>query len=141
MTPTPDNKNISTDIEKLSQHIALPVRPSEAIWQQEVLGKQNTNVPGPTDYRLTAVLRYDASDVQALLQKVGPSTREAETRNVEVEAWFPDEVKKLARDDDGVSTVEGYRYEADAFLRSPYSSGKLIRAGQTNYFVLKILSF
>lgn len=131
----------SADIERLSQQIALPVRPAAVLWRQEVLGKQSSAVPGPTDHRLVALLRYDEQDARALIEKVRGESKETNVGNVDVEPWFPEEVKKLARKDDDGTTLEGATYEADAFLRAPYSSGKLVRVGETNYFVLKLLSF
>jgi hypothetical protein len=142
MAQTSDHtEGASADIERLSQQIALPVRPAEALWRQEVLGKQNSTVPGPTDHRLVALLKYDEQGARALVEKVGGESKETNVGNVDVEPWFPEEVKKLARKDDGGTILEGAAYEADSFLRAPYSSGKLVRVGETNYFVLKLLSF
>jgi hypothetical protein len=142
MTQTSDHKEeISADIERLSKQIALPVRPVEVLWREEVLGKQNSTVPGPTDHRLTAVLKYDEKDVRALIEKVGGESKETGIGNVDVERWFPEAVQKFARKNDDGMVLEGATYTADSFLRAPYSNGKLVRAGQTNYFVLKILSF
>ena len=142
MAQTSDQKEgASADIERLSQQITLPVRPAAALWRQEVLGKQNSSVPGPTDHRLIAVLRYDEQDARALVEKVGGESKEANVGNVDVEPWFPEEVKKLARKNDDGAMLEGAAYDADSFLRAPYSSGKLVRVGETNYFVLKLLSF
>jgi hypothetical protein len=141
MAQTSDQqKEISADIERLSKQIALPVRPVEVLWRQEVLGKQNSTVPGPRDYRLVAVLKYDEKDVRALIEKVGGESKETDVGNVDVEAWFPEAVKKFAQKNDDGMILEGATYTADSFLRAPYSSGKLVRAGQTNYFVLNIFS-
>jgi hypothetical protein len=76
-----------------------------------------------------------------LVEKVGGESKETNVGNVDVEPWFPDAVKKLARKNDDATMLEGAAYEADSFLRAPYSSGKLVRVGETNYFVLKIFSF
>lgn len=134
-------EDTSADIERLSQQIALPVRPAAVLWRQEVLGKQNSSVPGPTDHRLVALLKYDEKEARALIEKVGGESKETNVGNVDVEPWFPEELKKLARKDDDGMILEGAAYEADSFLRAPYSSGKLVRVGETNYFVLKLLSF
>lgn len=142
MAQTSDPKEgTSGDIERLSQLIALPVRPAEVIWRQEALGKQNSTVPGPTDHRLVAVLKYDEKDARALVEKVGGGSKETSVGNVDVEPWFPEAVRKFARKDDGGMILEGAAYEADSFLRAPYTSGKLVRVGETNYFVLRIFSF
>lgn len=142
MTQTSSHtEDTSADIERLSQQIALPVRPAAVLWRQEVLGKQNSAVPGPTDHRLVAVLEYDEQDARALIEKVRGESKETNVGNVDVEPWFPEAVKKFARKDDDGTILEGATYEADAFLRAPYSSGKLVRVGETNFFVLKVLSF
>jgi hypothetical protein len=142
MAQTSDHKeDTSADIERLSQQVALPVRPAAVLWRQEVLGKQSSAVPGPTDQRLVAVLKYDEKDARALIEKVGGGPTETGVGNVDVEPWFPEALKKLARKSDDGMILEGAAYEADSFLRAPYSSGKLVRVGETNYFVLKIFSF
>lgn len=142
MARTSDHtEDASADIERLSQQITLPVRPASVLWRHEVLGKQNSAVPGPTDHRLVAVLQYDEKDARALIEKVGGEPKETNVGNVDVEPWFPEEVRKLAREDDDGAVLEGATYGADSFLRAPYSSGKLVRVGETNYFVLKVLSF
>ncbi|HVF57753.1 MAG TPA: hypothetical protein VM934_16490 [Pyrinomonadaceae bacterium] len=142
MNPTSNNKEAaSADVESLSRQVALPIRPAEAVWQQEALGKQNSNVPGPVDYRLIAVLKYNAADARTLIEKVGGDSKQTPAGEVEVETWFPEEVKKLARKGEDGAMVEGAKYDPEAFLRAPYSSGKLVRVGETNYFVLKIFSF
>ena len=142
MAQTSDHtKDVSADIERLSQQIALPARPVSALWRQEVLGQQNSAVPGPTDQRLVAVLEYDEEGARALIEKVRGESKEANVGNVDVEPWFPEALKKLARKDDDGMRLEGAAYDADSFLRAPYSSGKLVRVGETNYFVLRLLSF
>jgi hypothetical protein len=134
-------EDASADIERLSQQIALPVRPAAVLWRQEVLGKQNSAVPGPTDQRLVAVLKYDEEGARALIEKVRGGSKETNVGHVDVEPWFPEALKKFARKNDDGTILEGATYEADSFLRAPYSGGKLVRVGETNYFVLKLLTF
>lgn len=130
-----------TDIEALAKTINLPVRPQEAKWQSKTMGTNATpSVPGPSDYVLTAVLKYSDSDVQELIKKLNAVPTDKKLANAEVEEWFPEEVKKAAKTVEGKEKIEGANYAPDAFLRSPYSNGKVLRVGETNYFIVKVFT-
>lgn len=138
---TAKNVEVRTDFENLEKHVNLPVRPQEVVWAAEVFDNSKGAVPGPTDYRLTALLKYDEKSAAELTQKLGAEIMETSLGNADVKSWFPEEVKTEAKTVDGRTYLEGAKYSPDAFLRSPYQNGNLIRIGKTNYFVLNGFSF
>ncbi len=135
------NVEVKSDIEALGKLISLPVRPVEVRWTAETLDNSQGTVPGPTDYRLTALLKYDEKGAKELVQRLEAEAHEKSLGNTEINGWFPDEVKEQAKTIDERSFLEGAKYEPDLFLRSPYTGGKLIRVGETNYFILNLFSF
>jgi Fe2+ transport system protein B len=138
---TQKNAEVSTDIDALAKAMNLPVRPTEAKWQAKALGNTENRAPGPTDYSLTAVLKYNDAEAQELIKKLESVPVEKKTANIEVEGWFPEEVKKNQKTVDGINRLKGANYSPDAFLRSPYSGGRVVRVGETNYFIVKLLTF
>jgi hypothetical protein len=138
---TAKNVEVRTDFENLEKQINLPVRPREVVWTAEILDNSKGAVPGPTDYRLTALLKYDDKSAAELTQKLGAEIMETSLGNADVKPWFPDEVKTQAKTVDGRTYLEGAKYSPEGFLRAPYQNGNLIRIGKTNYFVLNVFSF
>lgn len=134
---TAKNTEVKTSIEELEKQVNLPVRPSEVKWTAEVFDNSKGDVPGPTDYRLTALLKYEEKSAAELVK-----TLESENLgNTDVKNWFPDEVKSLAKTSDGRTFLEGAKYSPTPFFRGSYQNGNLIRVGETNYFVLNLFSF
>ena len=138
---TAENVEVRTDIENLEKQINLPVRPQEVVWTAEVFDNSKGAVPGPTDYRLTALLKYDDKSAAELKRKLGAEIMETSLGNADVKPWFPDEVKKEAKTADGRTYLEGEKYSPASFFKSNYRNGNLIRVGNTNYFVLNVFSF
>lgn len=138
---TAKNVEVRTDIENLEKQINLPVRPQEVVWTAEIFDNSKGAVPGPTDYRLTALLKYDEKSAAELKQKLGAEIMEKSLGNADVKPWFPDEVKKEAKTVDGRTYLEGEKYSPESFFKSNYRNGNLIRVGNTNYFVLNVFSF
>lgn len=128
---------VKTSIEDLETQINLPVRPSEVKWTAEVFDNSRGMVPGPNDYRLTALLKYDEKTAAELIKKL-----EAENLgNADVKDWFPDQVKNSAKTSDGKTFLEGVKFSPAPFFHGSYQNGNLIRVGETNYFVLNLFSF
>lgn len=134
---TAKNTEVKTSIEELEKQVNLPVRPSEVKWTAEVFDNSKGMVPGPNDYRLTVLLKYDEKTAAELVKKL-----EAENSgSTDVKDWFPDEVKNSAKTSDGKTFLEGAKYSPAPFFRGSYQNGNLIRVGETNYFVLNLFSF
>ena len=132
---------VKTSIEELEKRINLPVRPSEVKWTEEVFDNSKGMVPGPNDYRLTVLLKYDEKTAAELVKKLDAETSEKSLGNADVKNWFPDEVKAKATSLDGKNFLEGAKYSPNSFFRGSYQNGNLIRIGETNYFVLNLFSF
>jgi hypothetical protein len=138
---TAKNVEIKTDIGSLEKQINLPVRPLEVKWTAEIFDNSKGAVPGPTDYRLTALLKYDEKNTAELVQKLETQTADKSLGNTDPKSWFPEEVRNEAKTVDGKTYLEGAKYSPNSFFRSPYRNGNLIRVGKTNYFVLNLFSF
>lgn len=138
---TAKNIEVKTDIETLEKKINLPVRPLEAKWAEEIFDNSKGLVPGPSDYRLTVLLKYDRKSANELTEKLSQKITDQSLGNTEVKSWFPDEVKTQAQTNDGKTYLEGAKYSPEDFFRSPYLNGNLTRIGNSDYFVLNLFSF
>jgi hypothetical protein len=142
MSATPESAATpSQNLDELARVVNLPLRPQTAVWQRKRLGgNQVSDIPGPSDWNLTAVLRYSDEDAE----KVAAAAAKHETAapdEAEIEEWFPAELRKLAEDSATTpKTIAGQRYRADDFRRAPLLSGSLIRIGKTGYFVLRLFT-
>lgn len=135
MPANTDKNSVSSDVDALRQKVELPFAPLEAVWLEEKLGNPDNSVPGPTDYRLTAVLKFSNSDAEQLMKKIGAEKLPGGT--IQIEEWFPSELKNKAAGGE----LGGTKYDAGEFSRSPYTSGTISRVENSDYFVLKLLSF
>jgi hypothetical protein len=128
------------DVDEFETMVKLPFHPEEALWREEPLGKKDGDqrVPGPTDKKLTAVVKFTREHAekiteQAARQKPGaPVTMNAEN-------WFPAELIALTQMS-GDETLKGTTYAAADFYQPPYLDGKLTRIENSNYFVLELFS-
>lgn len=137
---TETKNEINTNIDELAKNVNLPVRPSEAVWKKKTMDNESGAVPGPNDYYLTAVLKYTDADIEKLKDATGQNKDEVSKGIIELEQWFPEEIKKLAKDIDGEKLLPGEKYDAEKFMRSPFRNGTLSRIEDSNYFVLNLYS-
>lgn len=135
------NVEVKTDLAELEKQINLPIRPSEVKWMAETFDNETGAVPGPNDYRLTALLKYDEKSAAELTRKIESETADKSFGRTDVKSWFPDEIKNQAKTVDGRQFLEGEKYPVDGFARGNYRNGVLIRIGTSNYFVLNLFSF
>lgn len=138
---TAPESEIKTDAAELEKIINFPVRPLEVKWTEEIFDNSKGAVAAPSDRRLTVLLKYDEKSAAELTSKISPEISETSLGNTEVKEWFPDEVKKMAQTNNGKTFLEGAKFPFKDFSRPPYSNGKLIRIGTSNYFVLNLFSF
>ncbi|HQU82395.1 MAG TPA: hypothetical protein PKY59_04680 [Pyrinomonadaceae bacterium] len=132
---------VKTSIEELEKQINLSVRPSEVKWVAEIFDNSKGMIPGPNDYRLTALLKYDDKTTAELVKKLELETSEKSLGNTDIKEWFPEEVKNSAKTMDNRKFLEGAKYQPKSFFRGTYQNGDLIKVGETNYFVLNLFSF
>ncbi len=135
------NVEVQTDIESLGKTINLPIVPSEAHWTEELFDNSKGAFPGPSDQRLTALMKFDDTGAAQMAAALAAQTPEKSLGSTDVKFWFPEEVKNAAQTADGRTRIEGAKYSPAAFFRAPYRNGNLIRVGETNYFVLNLFSF
>lgn len=131
----------NTNINELEKKIKLPVRPLEVKWTEEIFDNSKGSVPAPTDYRLTALLKYDEAGANQLIENLSRTNMEQSIGNTEFKDWFPADVKSKVQMRDGKTYLEGAKYSPEEFFRNPYRNGNLIRLGKTNYFILNLFSF
>jgi hypothetical protein len=123
--PTPDPNAARTGVEQLGLLIAVPYEAEDCIWKQD-----------PTTKAITAVLRFDTEDTGKLAAEV-EKLRPAEDATVAMETWFPGDMV-VDSDLRGDDTLRGKAYAADPFFQEPYVSGRLLRIGGTDYWILQI---
>lgn len=120
IVPAKDN------IEEFADLVQLPFEPDEVAWNDDG-GKS-----------LTAVVRFSAENASKMADELatfGPPM----PATVAVESWFPAELIALS-DLSGESVVKGQSFPAGAFLKPPYTGGKITRVDGTDYFILQISS-
>ena len=142
MTTTANSNNsnsVKNDVDELEMTIKLPFHPEEADWREETLGKQgDSRVPGPTDKKLVAILRFlkeDADKITAQAEKYKAAVPE----KINTESWYPAELIAQSQPS-GDKTLKGLSYQADDFYNAPYTSGKITRIEGTDYFVLELFA-
>lgn len=129
----------SDNLEQLLDVVQLPEIPDEVVWKEETLGKSNDNrVPGPTDKKLVAVLKYTPEGAAKLISII-EKNKQPEQIEIGAESWFPEELTAQAQMS-GNEMLKGTAYGANQFLNIPYGSGKITRVENTNYFVLELMT-
>lgn len=130
----PDMNAFEEDIEKLSTLITLPAPPVEAKWTQYNLGVANSDVPGPTDYVVLAVLRYDVTTAAEIAAQLNaqPTSREWYVDANFVRPWFPDEVKNSFVLDElsNLQKLNQPAHEPTLFAKSPLLQGYAFVVGE-----------
>lgn len=143
MNSSPTNANLNTnqvkdDVAELLLVIRLPEVPTEAVWREETLGNASNRAPGPTDRKLTAVLKYDDATAAKLLSLI-EKHKKPESTEIGAENWFPEELVAQSQVS-GNEMLKGTTYGANDFLNMPYGNGKITRIENTNYFVLELFT-
>jgi hypothetical protein len=129
---------VSTDVKKLSKLVTLSYRPLSVVWREKTMGASGSGAPGPTDYSLTAVLRFrpqDMSNIESAALKV----QSAKNAEMPVQGWFPAWLQKhVVKKPNGDQVIRGRRLDASAFHKMSLSQGYLLRVGQTSIAVLAL---
>ena len=115
------------NIEEFGLLVRLPFEPEEVAWEEK-----------PEQKKLTAVIRFSSENAEKMsseIAKIGQPSPETVT----VESWYPNEL--IAQGElTGESTVKGQSYPAASLLNPPYTTGKITRIENTDYFILQISS-
>lgn len=122
-----DMNAFQEDVEQLSALITLPAPPLEAKWTQYTLGNPNSDAPGPTDYAVIAVLRYDTATAADIASQLGAQSngRDWYVDTNFVRPWFPDEVKASIVPDElsNLQLVNQPAYDPTLFAKPPLQQG------------------
>jgi hypothetical protein len=115
----------NTNVEELGVLINVPYESEEASWKQDTKHK-----------KVIAVLRFSESEAGRLVDDAS-KIASAQDANISTETWFPPEL--IAQSGiSGEDTLKGKAYPADAFFQEPFSSGRITRIENTDYFVLEL---
>ena len=133
-------KDETLDLGKL---VNLPFIPQETVFREDdVTSKSNSNENNARSNvvgkKLTAVLQFTKEDAQAIIaqaEKIRPPV----PNKLAPESWYPPELV-AASQSTGSEMINGISYAADAFYKSPYTTGKITRITETDYFVLELSS-
>ncbi len=114
-----------TNVEELGMHIAIPYETDEAVWRED-----------PESKKLAAVIRISSEDADKLTAKA-EAVRPPEHAAIPAETWFPAELIAQA-EMSGDNTIKGTSFAANEFFMPPYTEGRIIRAENTDYFILDL---
>jgi hypothetical protein len=131
---------VSTDVDGLAAIIRMPIRPVSVVWRRQVLGSAGSQVPGPTDWELEALLTFDQNDAERLADEARHSEKPRDIGSIDGIEWLPSEARS---DFEAVPKSSRYRakgesYVATSFAKPPLSQGHLTRLGESPRFFLKL---
>lgn len=139
---TPANLTTAQDsITELANLINLPFQPENALWNIGQMGDEDARTtPGPTDYRIEAVLKFSTEDMAQIQNQANAFKLDWEVKWEEsyFEAWYPDSVKNSFTLDaeTGEYELNGSAYNASTmFTKPPYSTGSFIILNNNEIFL------
>lgn len=137
---------VSDDLAALSALVKLPAVPAtnpetadepETRDREEVVWHE-TETADPKQRKLIAVLKY-SPEITAKIIESAEKHQPAAPADVDAEDWFPPELVAKSQET-GDASLKGVAYAANDFLQPPYTSGRLTRINDTDYFVLEMFS-
>lgn len=133
-------ERVRDGLGELQAAVNLTVEPDELLWTEEVLDGRAASDTGraPGAKRLVAVLRFDsprAAEFQGVFSALGAGMKV----DVEVEEWFPTEMKAQGQTGGGGS-LKGVSVPANSLLRPPYQYGRLIKVDESPFYILELFS-
>ncbi len=130
VTTNPSNASTAgpkDNVEELGMLVRLPFEPEEVAWEEK-----------PEQKKLIAVIRFSPENAQKMAAEVAKNGQ-GSIETLTVESWYPNEL--IAQGElTGESTVKGQSYPADSFLNPPYTTGKITRIENTDYYILQMSS-
>ena len=135
-------KNIyaKDDTVELGKVVNLPATPEESDWREEPISVQQSGNQSPISNKrkLTAVLKFSAEDAQRIVEQAEKYDA-PKSAAINTEDWFPAEL--IAQSQlSGDETLKGTAYAANDFILQPYTSGRIARIEETDYFVLELFA-
>lgn len=123
-----ENANTArTNAEELRLLVSVPFE----VQDEDVVWKENA-----THKKLIAVFRFSKADGDKIVGEAS-ARRAPENVTVSSETWFPPEL--IAQGEmSGDDSLRGTAYAADSFFQEPYTSGRIVRVQNTDYFILEL---
>lgn len=128
LNPTLENANSAkTNVEEIKLLINVPfqLEDEDIVWKASADKK-----------KLHAVMRFSTDDANRLVNEAA-AYKDPEIVTLSSESWFPSEL--IAQGEmSGDDSLKGLSYAANSFFQDPYTSGRLVRIEETDYFVLEM---
>ena len=122
-----ENANVpKTNQEELSLLINVPFETEDIEWKDDATKKE-----------ITAVLLFSSADANKTVADA-EKIRPAEDVTTRVQSWFPQELIAQSEMGGGEDEVRGKAYAADQFYQEPYTTGRIIRVENTDYFIVEL---
>lgn len=115
----------STNVEELGLYVNIPYDVEDIAFRGPGAGKH-----------ILAVLKFSHSDAEKAAAEASRIKPPAEA-SASVEDWYPEELTAMA-DLSGDDTIKVTVYSPAQFANEPYTNGRLMRVGGTDYFILDI---
>lgn len=98
----------STDLEELTALTPIAGQPAQVWWLRRPMGKQsNSNVPGPTDIMLEAIIDYGSAEAVAALLKGRSST----AVRLVGSPWYPEIMREATNGEERIPAEQYIRLE------------------------------
>ena len=125
MAPGETGNSARTNVEELALLVNMPYEADDVVWKEDSAHK-----------KVTAVLHFSRPDADKIAADAA-SRQSPKDVIVPSESWFPAELIAQSEmgGDDG---LKGQAYSADAFYMEPYTTGRIVRVMDTEYFVLQL---
>lgn len=124
-----EQPSFNTSIPDLEQWFNLDQldQPNSVMWRQITQGDTSSNLPGPTDYYVVAILEY-SEDVEDLPSNLNLSTRaDVYVDDSFLEDWMPNEIlNSFNRSAEGYIKFDGIPHSSDGFLLPPLTYGYIL---------------
>lgn len=120
-----NSNSAQSNAEELGLLVNIPYELEDVAWKQDEASK-----------KLTAVLLLKPQDAAAFVAEAERVTAPS-AANVSSETWFPAEL--VAQSGlSGEDNLKGTAYAPTTFLQPPYTSGRVTRIENTDYFILEL---
>lgn len=120
------SNSFSEDIEELSNLIRLDIKPNSAKWKLTKLGVENSSIPGPEDYTLVAILKYDMNDFKIIKSEIEKNkiiNNGIYLDSTSIKVWYPKAIEECFLKENNYYRINPKAYNATVFTKIPLRSG------------------
>lgn len=115
-----------TNVEELELLVNIPYETDDVVWKEDAARK-----------KVVAVLHFSKSDADKIVAD-GAAHQPPQHVRLPSESWYPAELIAQSEMSGGEEGLQGIAYAADGFFMEPYTSGRIVRITDTDYFVLQL---